>query len=103
MATATEPASYCDVVVTSTSHWREGHWHVGGRGIAVACEERDELRRWDVEAVDTHGVGVIPLLMGTSGCGRTTASGPYQSREPQQLHDPAKVVQAQTLQRWRRS
>ena len=93
MATATEPASYYDVEVTSAPHWREGHWHVGGRGTTVACEERDELRRWDVIAIDTHGVRVISLFhgpvreMGTSGCGRTAASGPYQSREPQQLHD----------------
>ena len=29
------------LVVTSTPHWSEGHWHVGGRGVAVAREERE--------------------------------------------------------------
>ena len=36
MAVSTKTGSYDDVVVTSTPHWREGHWHVGGRGKAVA-------------------------------------------------------------------
>ena len=60
-ATATEPASYFVVVVSSAPHWREGQWHVGGQGIAFARKERDKLRRWDVQVIDGHGVRVIPL------------------------------------------
>ena len=62
-ATATEPASCYGAVVTLTPHWREDRWHV--EGTAVAREERDKLRRWDVEAIDTHGVRVVPLSMDT--------------------------------------
>ena len=35
MATGAEPASYNEVVVTSTPHSRDQRWHVAGCGVAV--------------------------------------------------------------------
>ena len=67
MATATESATCHDVVVTSAPHWRDDFRHVSGWSLAVARRERDKLRRWDVEAGDTHGFPVIPLSVETQG------------------------------------
>ena len=89
-------ASYYDVVVTPTPHWKEKLWHVCTCGIAVAREERDKLTKFSVETIDTHGIIVVPLateLQGTTGarsCRGAPKIGEASSPQPPNEDDHSK-------------
>ena len=60
MATATDPASCCDVVVACTPHWKDDHRRLVRCGVAVAHEERRRHERGCAADIGADGIGVIP-------------------------------------------